>query len=45
VISYDYSGYGHSEGYPSEEGTFTDIEQVIDFVNLDKGVKFGNIVL
>ena len=32
VVSYDYSGYGCSEGSPSEKEIYTDIEQVMDFV-------------
>jgi pimeloyl-ACP methyl ester carboxylesterase len=45
VISYDYSGYGRSEGSPSEKEIYTDIEQVMDFVTISLGVENENIIL
>lgn len=32
VVVYDYGGYGESGGYPSEAGTYRDIEAVYDYV-------------
>jgi len=32
VVAYDYRGYGHSEGKPSERGTYRDIEAVYNYV-------------
>lgn len=45
IISYDYSGYGYSEGAPSESEIFSDIEHVIDFVLVNLNKKLENIVL
>lgn len=45
VIAYDYSGYGRSEGTPSEKEVYTDIEQVMDFVNSYLYIKTESIVL
>jgi pimeloyl-ACP methyl ester carboxylesterase len=45
VISYDYSGYGHSEGSPSESELNTDIEQLMDFVTVYLRTPLENIIL
>jgi hypothetical protein len=45
VISYDYSGYGLSEGTPSEKELYKDIEQVMDFVIFQLRIKQESIVL
>jgi hypothetical protein len=45
IISYDYSGYGRSEGSPSERDLYTDIEQVMDFVTISLRIKQESIVL
>jgi hypothetical protein len=45
VISYDYSGYGRSEGSPSEAELYTDIEQVMDFVTVFLRTKQESIIL
>lgn len=31
IVTYDYSGYGHSSGYPSEGNTYKDIETVYNY--------------
>ena len=31
VIAYDYTGYGTSEGMPTEKQTYKDIESVYDW--------------
>ena len=31
IVTYDYSGYGHSSGYPSEGNTYKDIQTVYTF--------------
>jgi hypothetical protein len=45
VISYDYSGYGCSEGSPSEKEINTDVEQVMDFAIHGLGLKLESIIL
>jgi hypothetical protein len=45
VISYDYSGYGRSEGSPSEKEICTDLEQVMDFVKTFLCVEMENIIM
>ena len=45
VISYDYSGYGRSEGSPSEKEIYSDIDQIMDFVMVFKRIKLDSIVL
>lgn len=45
VISYDYSGYGHSQGNPSESELHTDIEQIMDFVTVYLTTPLENIIL
>lgn len=45
VISYDYSGYGFSEGSPSEKEIYTDIEQVMDFAIHMQRIKQESIIL
>lgn len=44
VISYDYSGYGRSEGMASEESLLEDIESVLDFAS-DQGLKPSSMIL
>lgn len=45
VISYDYSGYGCSEGTPSEKEIYSDIEQVMDFAIQGLGLRLESIIL
>jgi pimeloyl-ACP methyl ester carboxylesterase len=45
VISYDYSGYGRSEGSPCEQHLFTDIENIIDFTIEQFNISEENIIL
>jgi len=44
VLSFDYRGYGESEGRPSEEGTYRDMDAAVDFVGGPKGVPLGKTV-
>jgi fermentation-respiration switch protein FrsA (DUF1100 family) len=47
VLIFDYRGYGKSEGYPTEEGTYLDAEASLDYlinvkkVHPDKVILFG----
>ena len=45
VVSYDYSGYGRSEGRPSENEICLDIEQVMDFLTSYLRLKQQSIIL
>lgn len=45
VICYDYSGYGHSEGTPSEENCYEDISAVYDHVTNDLGYRPCDVIL
>ena len=45
VVSYDYSGYGQSEGKPSLDEVNTDIEQVMDYCVNNLGYEIENTVL
>ena len=45
VVAYDYSGYGRSEGSPSEEEIYSDVEQVMDFLTVSLLIKQESIVL
>ena len=45
VISYDYTGYGRSEGHPTEKDLYTDIEQVMDFGLMYLRLKLEQIIL
>lgn len=44
VLIYDYRGYGHSEGSPSERGLYKDLEGAIQYL-LEYGFMEGQIVL
>lgn len=44
VFIYDYRGYGHSEGSPTEAGLYRDLEGAIQYL-LKYGYKEGQIVL
>lgn len=44
-MSYDYSGYGQSEGKPSLDELNTDIEQVMDYCINNLGFEIENTVL
>ena len=45
MISYDYSGYGRSEGITSENDICTDIDQVMDYAIKHKNIKQENLIL
>jgi len=45
IIAYDYSGYGESQGKPTENAIYDDIEEVANFIRKGLHIKFSNIVL
>lgn len=45
ILAYDYQGYGTSEGRPSEENTYQDIQAAYDFLTKDQGIPAENIIL
>lgn len=45
VVSYDYSGYGRSEGRPSEQEVYDDVEVVMKFVINKFNLEPNNIIL
>ncbi|XP_027345889.1 alpha/beta hydrolase domain-containing protein 17C isoform X2 [Abrus precatorius] len=45
LMGYDYSGYGHSSGKPSEQNTYSDIEAVYKCLEESYGVKQEDIIL
>jgi fermentation-respiration switch protein FrsA (DUF1100 family) len=45
VFLFDYRGYGHSEGQPSEEGCIADGRAAQDWLARRKGIKPSDIVL
>lgn len=45
VLAYDYRGYGHSEGKPSEKNTYEDIQAAFDFLTKRKRIPSDQIIL
>jgi predicted alpha/beta hydrolase family esterase len=45
IISYDYSGYGESQGKPTENVIYNDIEEVVNFIRKGLHIKLSNVVL
>ena len=45
VFAYDYSGYGHSSGEPSEEDIYADIEASYQYLREVLGIPWQQIVL
>lgn len=45
MITYDYSGYGKSEGKPSEKEIYSDIEEVGNFCKKDLGISPKDMIL
>jgi pimeloyl-ACP methyl ester carboxylesterase len=45
VFCYDYTGYGITEGRPSERGTYADIAAVYDHLTNQEGIPAGQIIL
>jgi len=45
AMAYDYAGYGHSTGCPSEKQACMDIEVVFDYLIQDKKMKPDDIVI
>ncbi|VEV55859.1 alpha/beta hydrolase, putative [Plasmodium vinckei vinckei] len=44
MFIYDYSGYGHSTGYPSEEHVYNDVEAVYDHMTNSLSIPPGSII-
>ena len=44
-MSYDYSGYGNSEGVASVEQMYKDIEEVAEFMKNTLSINYDKIVL
>jgi uncharacterized protein len=45
VLMYDYRGYGNSEGSPSEEGLYKDIEAVVEYLKSEQGYTEQQVVM
>jgi fermentation-respiration switch protein FrsA (DUF1100 family) len=45
VLAYDYEGYGHSTGQPSEEGAQSDVIAAYEYLRTRLGIKASNIYL
>lgn len=45
VMIYDYPGYGHSKGKPSEKGAYRSAEAAFDFVTREQGREPKSVVL
>lgn len=45
VLTYDYRGYGTSDGEPSESNSYSDIEAAYDYLVNDKGIAPEKIIL
>lgn len=45
VVLYDYRGYGQSNGTPSEEGIYVDIESVVNYLKTEKGFTENQMVM
>ena len=44
-LIFDYRGYGHSEGRPSEQGTYLDAQAAWDFLVNQRGISRRSIVI
>jgi len=42
---FDYRGYGHSQGKPSEEGTYLDVEAAYKWLTKEKKIPPDNIII
>ena len=45
IFLFDYRGYGHSEGQPSEQGTYLDAERAFDYLRSRQDIDPAKIVL
>lgn len=45
VLTYDYRGYGTSEGAPSEQNTYEDVEAAFTYLTNTAGISPSNIIL
>jgi fermentation-respiration switch protein FrsA (DUF1100 family) len=42
---FDYRGYGRSEGKPSEEGTYRDVDAAWQYLTRERGIPAGRIIV
>lgn len=45
VLLYDYRGYGRSSGKPSEEGVYTDVESVVNYLETERGFSEHQMIM
>lgn len=45
IILFDYRGYGKSSGFPSEKGLYTDLNSVINFLEVKEKIPQEKIIL
>ena len=45
ILVFDYRGYGHSEGNPSEQGTYLDVEAAWNFLVREQGSATDEIIV
>eukprot|EP00281_Chroomonas_sp_CCMP1168_P014528 CAMPEP_0206220554 /NCGR_PEP_ID=MMETSP0047_2-20121206/4942_1 /ASSEMBLY_ACC=CAM_ASM_000192 /TAXON_ID=195065 /ORGANISM="Chroomonas mesostigmatica_cf, Strain CCMP1168" /LENGTH=234 /DNA_ID=CAMNT_0053643227 /DNA_START=42 /DNA_END=743 /DNA_ORIENTATION=+ len=45
VLAYDYTGYGHASGVPSEADCYADIAAAFEWLMVEKDLLPGNVVL
>jgi hypothetical protein len=45
VLGYDYTGYGHSSGTPSEADCYADIAAALEYLMLEKNMLPQNVIL
>ncbi len=45
IAAYDYEGYGASDGKPSEQNTYRDVERVYRYLTEEAGIAPGRIVI
>ncbi|MFC1555809.1 alpha/beta hydrolase [candidate division KSB1 bacterium] len=45
VLMFDYRGYGRSEGSPSEDGTYRDVEAAWRYITAEKGIPREKVIL
>jgi len=45
VLIFDYRGYGHSEGKPTEQGTFLDAKAAFAYMTQQRGIAANEVIL
>jgi fermentation-respiration switch protein FrsA (DUF1100 family) len=45
ILAYDFRGYGTSDGSPSEENAYADIDAAYEYLISEKGIAANNIIL